>query len=151
MSLHGILGGAIKGLDPEMLFDPFEKQFYLPSGAIKVSGKVKLLIREGDNLIALNAHGFVRRHRVKTFATEVGFCPRDKESRCPMYLVEPHEIDIITIHDDIHDDEDLSKIGIHPPIPVLIGMTHGIAENLATDAQMIQPGVVCPQAGLNIP
>jgi len=32
-----ILGGAIEGLDPEMLLDPFEEQFDLPSGLVQLS------------------------------------------------------------------------------------------------------------------
>ena len=36
LSFDGIFGGAIKGLDPEMLFDPFEKQLDLPAATIEV-------------------------------------------------------------------------------------------------------------------
>ena len=36
MSLHGILGGAIKCLDAQVLFDPFEKEFHLPALPIQV-------------------------------------------------------------------------------------------------------------------
>jgi hypothetical protein len=36
LSLHGVFCGAIEGLDPEMLLDPFEKQFHLPSGTIEI-------------------------------------------------------------------------------------------------------------------
>ena len=39
LGLDGIFGGAIKGLDPEMLFDPLEKQLHLPSAAIKIGNR----------------------------------------------------------------------------------------------------------------
>ena len=32
---HGILGSAVKGLDLQVLFDPFEKEFNLPTAAVK--------------------------------------------------------------------------------------------------------------------
>ena len=35
LCFHGVGRGAIKGLDPQMLFDPFEKQFDLPARAIE--------------------------------------------------------------------------------------------------------------------
>ena len=39
LGLDGILGGTIKGLDPEMLFDPLEKQLHLPAAAIKIGNR----------------------------------------------------------------------------------------------------------------
>ena len=39
LSFDCILGGAIKGLDPKMLLDPFEKQLYLPTAAIKIGNR----------------------------------------------------------------------------------------------------------------
>ena len=39
LSFDCILGGAIKGLDPEMLLDPFEKQLHLPAAAIKICNR----------------------------------------------------------------------------------------------------------------
>jgi len=35
LSLHCVLGCTIKGLDPQMLFDPFEEQFHLPAAFVK--------------------------------------------------------------------------------------------------------------------
>ena len=32
---HGILGGAVKGLDLQVLLDPLEKEFNLPAAAVK--------------------------------------------------------------------------------------------------------------------
>ena len=34
LGLHGIRRGAIKGLDPKVLFDPFEEQFHLPAAFV---------------------------------------------------------------------------------------------------------------------
>jgi len=34
-----MLGGAIKGPDPGMLFDPLEKQLDLPAAAIKIGNR----------------------------------------------------------------------------------------------------------------
>jgi len=48
-------------------------------------------------------------------------------------------------------DKDLSKIGIDPPIPGLIGVGQCIAGDLAPDAQVIKSELGCPQAGLDIP
>ena len=39
LSFDCILGSAIKGLDPEMLLDPLEKQFHLPTAAIKIGNR----------------------------------------------------------------------------------------------------------------
>ena len=36
LCLDRILGGAEEGLDPQVLFDPFEKQFDLPAATIQV-------------------------------------------------------------------------------------------------------------------
>lgn len=47
-------------------------------------------------------------------------------------------------------DEDLSEIGINPPIPVLICVGKGIAGDLPSDAQVIKPGLGRTQTGLNI-
>ncbi len=34
-----MLGSSKKGFDPEMLFDPFEKQLHLPAAAIKIGNR----------------------------------------------------------------------------------------------------------------
>ena len=47
-------------------------------------------------------------------------------------------------------DEDLSEVGINPPVPGLIGMGKGIAGDLSPDAQVIKSGLGCPQADLDI-
>ena len=36
MRLHGVLGGAVKRLDAQILFDPFEEQLDLPAATIKL-------------------------------------------------------------------------------------------------------------------
>ncbi len=41
LSLYGVFGGAIESLDPEMLLDPFEKQFHLPTAAIEISNRFR--------------------------------------------------------------------------------------------------------------
>jgi hypothetical protein len=38
LTLHRILGDTKEGFDAQVLFDPFEKQLYLPTGAIQVGG-----------------------------------------------------------------------------------------------------------------
>ena len=44
---HGILGGAVNGLDLQVLFDPFNKEFNLPAAAIEFghleSGQVQAI------------------------------------------------------------------------------------------------------------
>ena len=35
LNLDRVFGGAVKGPDPEVLFDPFEKQFHPPAGFVK--------------------------------------------------------------------------------------------------------------------
>jgi hypothetical protein len=47
-------------------------------------------------------------------------------------------------------DEDLSEVGINPPVPGLIGMGKGIAGNLPRDAQVIKSGLGCAKADLDI-
>src|ERR1035438_9934891 len=34
LRLHGVLAGAIERLDSQVLLDPFEEQFYLPTGLV---------------------------------------------------------------------------------------------------------------------
>lgn len=54
---------------------------------------------EDDNLIALDAGGFVDRLGVEACSAEVSFCPSDKECRRSVDLVEAGKIQIATIHD----------------------------------------------------
>ena len=54
---------------------------------------------EDDNLIALNAGGFVDGLGVEAYSAEVYFCPSDKKCRCPLDLVEARKIEIPSIHD----------------------------------------------------
>ena len=39
MGLDGVFGGSIKRLDPEMLFDPLEKQFHLPTAFVQLGDR----------------------------------------------------------------------------------------------------------------
>ena len=39
LGFDSILGGAIESLDSEVLLDPFEKQFHLPSAAIQIGDR----------------------------------------------------------------------------------------------------------------
>ena len=189
---------------------------------------------EDDNLIALDAGGFVDRLGVEACSAEVSFCPSDKECRRSVDPVEAGKIQIAAIHDidgpklddqlvedidivnfprgDDHHrrnvpmqiqkgmefdcpfafpelgpgekcqtevdgrriqdidrliqfdaegiggvklsgfrNKDLSEVGINSPVPGLIGMSEGIARDLSPDAQMIKPGLGCPQADLDVP
>jgi hypothetical protein len=54
---------------------------------------------EDNNLIALDAGGFVDGLGVEACSAEISFCPRDKECRCPVDLVEKGKIQIAAIHD----------------------------------------------------
>ena len=47
-------------------------------------------------------------------------------------------------------NEDLSEVGINPPVSVLIGVCEGIAGNSPPNSQVIQSGLDCPQAYLDI-
>ena len=188
---------------------------------------------EDDNLIALDAGGFVDGIGVEPCSAEVSFCPSDKECRRSVDLVEAGKIQIAAIHnidgpklDDqpVEDidivnfssgdyyhrrnvpmqiqkgmefdcplalpelgpgekgqtevdgrriqrinrliqfdtegiggvkfsgflDEDLSEVGINPPVPGLIGMGKCIAGNLSPDAQVIKSRLGGPQADLDI-
>ena len=188
---------------------------------------------EDDNLIALDAGGFVDGLRVEPCSAEVSFCPGDKKCRRPVDFVEASKIEITAIHDidgpnlddqlvediDIVDfprgddnhrrnvsvqiqegmefyrslafpelgpreksqtevdgrriqgidcliqfdsegiggvkfsgfrDKDLSKVGINPPVPVLICVGKSVAGDLSSDAQVIKSGLCCPQADLDI-
>ena len=51
LRLHGVLGSAVKGFDVEMLFDPFEKKFHLPSAVIQLrdrQGGKREVVRQKD-------------------------------------------------------------------------------------------------------
>src|SRR4030042_2774105 len=39
LGLHGVRGGTIKGLDPQVLFDPFEEQFHLPAAFVDLGNR----------------------------------------------------------------------------------------------------------------
>lgn len=188
---------------------------------------------EDDNLIALDAGGFVDGLGVEACSAEVSFCPSDKKCRCLEDFVEAGKIEIAAIHDvdgsqlddqlvedidivnfprgdDDHrrdvpvqiqkgmefdrtlafpelgprekgqtevdggriqgidcliqfdaegiggvkfsgfGDEDLSEVGINSPVSGLIGMCKGIAGDLSPDAQVIESGLGCPKADLDI-
>ena len=47
-------------------------------------------------------------------------------------------------------NQDLSKIGIDPPMADLVGMSQGIARNFSSKAHMIEFLVIAPEAGLDI-
>ncbi|MCK9231131.1 MAG: hypothetical protein RBS58_10770 [Syntrophales bacterium] len=55
--LDGVLGGAIKSLDSEMLFDPLEKQLHLPAVAIQFGDRLhrqrKIVGQKHKALVAL--------------------------------------------------------------------------------------------------
>ena len=40
LCFHRVFGSAIKGFYPQMLFDPSEKQLYLPSAFIELSNRI---------------------------------------------------------------------------------------------------------------
>jgi len=48
-------------------------------------------------------------------------------------------------------DQNLSEIGVDPPVSHLVGVGQGIPGDFAPDAQMIQLGLSSPQTGLNVP
>jgi hypothetical protein len=54
---------------------------------------------EDDNLIALDAGGFIDRLGVEACSAEISFCPGDKECRRSVDLVEAGKIQIAAIHD----------------------------------------------------
>ena len=47
-------------------------------------------------------------------------------------------------------NQDLSKVGIDPPIADLVGVSQGIAGNFSSKAHMIELLVIAPEAGLDI-
>ena len=57
MGLHGVLGGANKSFDPQVLLDPFEKQFdassLLVDGANRGRGKGHVIREEHEALAGL--------------------------------------------------------------------------------------------------
>jgi hypothetical protein len=48
-------------------------------------------------------------------------------------------------------NQDLSKVGVDPPIADLIGMRQGIARNFSAEAHMIELLSIASKAGLNVP
>ena len=64
LRLHGVFGGAVKGLDSQVLFDPFEKEFDAPPRLVELShsqcGKIEAvgeedLSRIGVGIVIANA------------------------------------------------------------------------------------------------
>src|SRR5947208_7089727 len=57
LDFDSILRSTVKGLDPEMLFDPAEKQFHLPACTIQLgngqSGKMKFVGEENEPQVFL--------------------------------------------------------------------------------------------------
>ena len=56
MSLYRVLGSAIKGLDPEMLFDPLEEELYLPTTLVDLrygKSRQREVVGEEDQPLAL--------------------------------------------------------------------------------------------------
>ena len=39
LRLHGVLGGAIEGLDAQVLLDPFEEEFHLPAALVQFGNR----------------------------------------------------------------------------------------------------------------
>ena len=132
LGLDGIVACAIKSFDSKMLLDPFEEQFDLPSGVIKLSdgqsGQCKVVGYENEpfvlggieiadssqfvgiilfgveslednDLVALNALGFVDRLRIEAFELEIAFGSGHKECRGSMDLVKASEIQIPSVED----------------------------------------------------
>jgi hypothetical protein len=48
-------------------------------------------------------------------------------------------------------DQNLSEIGVDPPVSHLVGVGQGIPGGFAPDAQMLQLGLSSPQTCLNVP
>ena len=40
LDTHGVLRSAVEGLDSQMLFDPFEEEFNVPTAAVKLGDGV---------------------------------------------------------------------------------------------------------------
>ena len=57
LSLHGIVAGAIKGLDAKVLLDPLEEQFDLPATSIQLSDgqrrQGKIVGQKNQSLVGL--------------------------------------------------------------------------------------------------
>ncbi len=78
MGLYRILGGAIEGLDSQVLLDPFEEQFDLPSAFAEIGDD---LCREGEVVgqkhqalvgFRIEVTDFSEFRRVVLFGIEVG-------------------------------------------------------------------------------
>ena len=54
MSQYGVLAGAEKGLDLQILFDPFKEQLNLPAGLVDLSNcrcsELKIICKESQGL-----------------------------------------------------------------------------------------------------
>lgn len=53
LSLHGVLGCAVEGFDPKMLFDPLEEDFDLPGASVKLGDgerrKLEVVAQEDES------------------------------------------------------------------------------------------------------
>ncbi len=266
MSLYGIFRSAVEGLDSQVLLDPFEKQFDLPSAFVEIGNG---LCRDGEvvgqkhqarvgfwievtdpsemrwivlpgievcgnhGLIALHPNGFVDVPRIKSGKPEVVLGSDDEESCCLVDHMQTGKIEIAAIEDidragfdgnliddiDLVDlsvsnddyggntapqiqkgmqfdralalskdgpgekrqtqiddcgiqgvygvcqfypevladiqssglgDQDLSEIGVDPPVPHLVGIGQGVSRDLSPDAHVIEFVLGSPETGLNI-
>ena len=62
MGFHCVLGGAVEGLDTQVLFDPFEEQFDLPAAAVELGhglcGQGKIVAEEEQMFTGLRVGEF---------------------------------------------------------------------------------------------
>ena len=68
LSLYGIGRSAIESFDPEILLNPFEEQFYLPTSFVKssdsFSGKCKVVSQENQSTPLVSSLKLIRRSRL---------------------------------------------------------------------------------------
>ena len=67
LRLHGVFRRAVELLDPQMLFDPLEEEFDLPTAAIQFGdrqGYTKLFVRNTSRLPVLGSLNRIRRSGV---------------------------------------------------------------------------------------
>ena len=116
----------------------------LPRGNDYDGWYVPMQIQEGVDLH--RSFAFAERCPGKESQTQIDGCRIQDVNRLLQFDTEK----ISGIKGSRFRNEDLSELGINTPVPVLVGVGQCIAGDFSADSQMIQSGLRCPEAGLDI-
>src|SRR5438552_15993573 len=91
LGLHRVLADAKEGLDPQVLFDPFEEQFYLPATLIDLSNgkrrKHEVIREELQPIVGHGVHVCDSADRVALVRQAVNAFKAHLPSSAPVNLV----------------------------------------------------------------